>query len=224
MTKLSYLAEREQLIQAARRLFDTGVMSHSGHGNLSVRLPEPNQLLLTAGGNIERLTPEQFVVVTFDGETVDGSIEPAAREIVGMHACVYRERANVNAVIHTHSPRATSFAIANKPLPVVYEAFLRFGILEEIPVAPWAPRGSPESVANIVEQLRLHPNVPAVLLGNHGLLSFGQNPAAAAHLIVIMEEAAELLLDAEKLGGAQPFPADALERERAHMRRFGSVR
>ena len=224
MTNLRYLTERTQLITAASRLFETGVMSHSGHGNLSVRLPEPNQLLLTAGGNIEHLTPEQFVVVSFDGETLDGSIEPAAREIVGMHAGVYRERANVNAVIHTHSPRATSFAIANKPLPVVYEAFLRFGILEEIPVAPWAPRGSPESVANIAAQLRQHPNVPAILLGNHGLLAFGRDAAAAAHLIIIMEEAAQLLLDAEKLGGAQPFPADALARERAHMQHFGSHR
>lgn len=219
---LPYLAEREQLIAATQRLFASGVMSHSGHGNLSVRLPEPNQLLLTSGGQIDKLTPEQFVVVTFDGDLVDGGIEPAAREIVGMHAGVYRERPDVNAVIHTHSPRATSFAIANKPLPVVYEAFLRFGILEDVPVAPWAPRGSVESVANIAEQLRAHPNVPAVLLGNHGVLAFGRTPAAAAHIIIIMEEAAELLLDAEKLGGAQPFPPDALERERAHMQRFGS--
>ena len=93
-------------------------------------------------------------MVTFDGESVEGAIEPVAREIVDMHACVYRERDDVHAVIHTHSPRATSFALAHKPLPVVYEAFLRFGITEEIPVAEWAPRGSSESVANIVVQLR----------------------------------------------------------------------
>lgn len=222
MTNLSYPTQREQLIQAANRLFEAGVMSHSGHGNLSVRLPEPNQLLLTAGGHIHHLTPEQFVVVTFDGDPVDGSIEPVAREIVGMHAGVYRERADVQAVIHTHSPRATSFAIANKPLPVVYEAFLRFGILEAIPVATWAPRGSPESVANIAQQLQQHPTVPAILLGNHGLLAFGRDPLVAANLIIIMEEAAELLLDAQTLGGAHPLPPDAIERERAHMQRFGS--
>jgi L-fuculose-phosphate aldolase len=222
MTNLSYLDQRQQLIQAAKRLFASGVMSHSGHGNLSVRLPESNQLLLTSGGNIEHLTPEQFVVVTFDGDPVDGAIEPAAREIVGMHAGVYRERPDVHSVIHTHSPRATSFAIANKPLPVVYEAFLRFGIVEDIPVAPWAPRGSADSVANITAQLRAHSMVPAVLLGNHGVLAFGANPAAAAHIIIIMEEAAEMLLDAQSLGGAHPFPSDALERERAHMQRFGS--
>lgn len=220
MSTLSYPAQRQQLIEAAHRLFATHVMSHSVHGNLSVRLPEPDRLLLTAGGHIEQLTPEQFVVVTFAGEPVEGTIEPVAREIVGMHAGVYRERPDVHAVIHTHSPRATSFAIANKPLPVVYEAFLRFGIVEDIPVATWAPRGSAESVANIATQLREHPGIPAILLGNHGVLAFGADPAAAAQIIVIMEEAAELLLDAQSLGGAQPFPADALARERAHMQRF----
>jgi L-fuculose-phosphate aldolase len=224
MTQHNYPELRQQLIQASHQLFRAGVMSHSGHGNLSVRLPEPGHLLLTATGQIRDLAPEQLAVVTFDGEPVEGAIEPVAREIVGMHACVYRERDDVNAVIHTHSPRATSFALAHKPLPVVYEAFLRFGIVEEIPVAEWAPRGSPEAVANIVAQLRQHTMTPAVLLGNHGLLAFGHDALAAAQLIVIMEEAAALLLDADALGGAKPFPPDALEREREHMRRFGSRR
>jgi len=223
MSSLSYPELRSQLTQAARMLFTAGVMSYSGHGNMSVRLPEPEQLLITATGHIRDLAPEQLAVVTFDGEPVDGAIEPVAREIVGMHACVYRERGEVGAVIHTHSPRATSFALAHRPLPVVYEAFLRFGIVEDIPVSEWAPRGSPEAVANIVAQLRQHPAVPAVLLGNHGLLAFARTPLAAAQLIIIMEEAAQLLLDADSLGGAKPFPADALERERKHMQQFGSA-
>ncbi|HET9223551.1 MAG TPA: class II aldolase/adducin family protein [Roseiflexaceae bacterium] len=224
MAKLSYPELRAQVVRAAGMLFQAGVMSHSGHGNMSVRLPEPERLLLTATGHIRDLAAEQLTALTFEGDAIEGDIEPVAREIVGMHACVYRERAEVGAVIHTHSPRATSFALAHKPLPVVYEAFLRFGITEAIPVAEWAPRGSPEAVAHIVTQLRQHPAVPAVLLGNHGLLAFARDPLAAAQLIIIMEEAAQLLLDADTLGGAKPFPADALEREREHMRRFGSAR
>ena len=224
MAKLSYPELRAQVVRAAGLLFQAGVMSHSGHGNMSVRLPEPERLLLTATGHFRDLAAEQLTALTFEGDAIEGDIEPVAREIVGMHACVYRERAEVGAVIHTHSPRATSFALAHKPLPVVYEAFLRFGITEAIPVAQWAPRGSPEAVAHIVTQLRQHPTVPAVLLGNHGLLAFARDPLAAAQLIIIMEEAAQLLLDADTLGGARPFPADALEREREHMRRFGSAR
>lgn len=223
MTNLSYSAFREQAVQAARRLDQAGVMSHSGHGNLSVRLPEPGLMLLTSVSHLEHLTPEQLVVVTFDGEVVEGSLDPTSREIVGMHSCVYRNRENINAVIHTHSPRSTSFALAHQPLPCVYEAFLRFGITEDVPVAAWAPRGSQDAVNFIVEQLQQHPTVPAVLLANHGVLAFGSDAPAAAQLIIIMEEAAQLTLDARALGGEKPFPGDALERERQHMRQFGSL-
>lgn len=215
---------KAELIQAARLLFETDVMSHSGHGNMSARLPGTEQMLLTSGGTIAQLTAEEMAVVTFDGEAVEGALLPVAREIVGMHACVYRERPGVGAVIHTHSPHVTSFAVAHQALPCVYEALLRFGITEDIPVADWAPRGSPEAVAHIVKQLQLHPTISAVLLANHGLLTWSHSPLAAAQLIVAMEEAAELTLQARALGGAQGFPAGALEQERQHMQRFGSAR
>jgi L-ribulose-5-phosphate 4-epimerase len=223
MANPSYSDLRDQLVRAAGLLFEAGVMSPSGHGNLSVRLPEPERLLLTATGTIRNLGPEQLAVLTFDGEALEGEIEPVAHEIVGMHTCVYRARDEVGAVIHTHSPRATSFALAHQPLPVAYEALLRFGVTADIPVAKWAPRGSPEAVAAIVAQLRAHPTVPALLLGNHGLLAFARDPLAAAQLIIVLEEAAQLLLDADTLGGAKPFPAGALERERDHMRRFAAA-
>jgi L-fuculose-phosphate aldolase len=223
MTNSNYSELREQLSQAARLLFEAGVMSHSGHGNMSARLPEGGRMLLGATGRMLQLSVEQMTVVTFEGEVIEGSIEPGTREIVAMHAGVYNERPEARAVIHTHSPHVTSFALAHTPLPCVYEAFLRFGITEDIPVAAWAPRGSRESVTHIVAQLRRHPTVPAVLLANHGLLAFGPDPLTTARLIISMEEAAELILAAEPLGGAKPFPDGALEQERQHMQRFGSI-
>ena len=223
-TELSYPRDREQLVAAARRLDHAGVLSHSGHGNMSARLPETELMLLTSVSHLAGLTPEHLVVVTFDGEVVEGELDPASREIVGMHSSVYRARDDVNAVIHTHSPRATSFALAHQPLPCVYEAFLRFGITEDVPVAAWAPRGSPEAVSFIEEKLREHPASPALLLANHGLLAFSSDPQMAAQLVIIMEESAELTLDARTIGGEQPFPVGALEREREHMQRFGGAR
>jgi L-ribulose-5-phosphate 4-epimerase len=224
MANISESQAREQLVQASHMLFQSGVMSHSGHGNMSLRLPETEQMLLTSGGTISNLTPDQLTVVTFDGEVISGNLESVTLEIVGMHSCVYRARKDVNAVIHTHSPHVTSFALAHKPLPCAYEALLRFGVTEDIPVAEWAPRGSQESVANIVKQIERHPTIPAVLLGNHGLLAFGHDALYAAMVIISMEEAAELTLEARMLGGEKPLPADALERERKHMQQHGSIR
>ena len=99
-------------------LFQSGVMSHSGHGNMSFRLPETEHMLLTSGGTISNLKPEQLAVVTFDGEVVAGKLEPVTREIVGMHSCVYRTRSDVNAVIHTHSPHVTVSLLPTSRCPV----------------------------------------------------------------------------------------------------------
>jgi L-ribulose-5-phosphate 4-epimerase len=223
MTNLNETEAREQLIKAGRMLFQAGVMSHSGHGNMSVRLPGAERMLLTSVGLLSNLTVEQLTVVTFDGNVIEGTLDPTTREIVSMHAGVYRTRPDVRTVIHTHSPHVTSFALAHQPLPCAYEALLRFGVTEDIPVADWAPRGSRESVANIVKQLEEHPTVSAVLLGNHGLLAFSRDPLSTVFLIIAMEESAELTLRARTLGGEKGFPAGALEREREHMRQFSST-
>lgn len=214
---------KEQIVQAAQLLFQAAVMSHSGHGNMSARLPGTEQMVLTSQGNIAHLKAEQLSVVTFDGEVLDGAMEPTTREIIAMHVGVYRTRADVGAIIHTHSPHVTSFALAHESLPCVYEALLRFGITEDVPVAAWGPRGSQASVQAIVEQLQRHPQIAAVLLANHGLLAFARDPLQTARLIIAMEESAELTLGARSLGGEKPFPQGALEQERTHMKRFGSL-
>lgn len=217
---MTYDDLRLQIVAAARLLFDAGVMSHSGHANMSVRLTEPERMLITAQGSIRGLTPEQLSVATFDGDAVEGVVEPVNREIISMHAAVYRERPDARAVVHTHSPHVTSYALAHHPLPCRYEALLRFGVAEDIPVAQWGPRGSEESVRYIIHTLHTHPTIPAVLLANHGLLAFGKDVGTTAQLIVAMEEAAEMALSAAPIGGAQPFPQGALEQIRIRMSEF----
>src|SRR5258708_12711697 len=99
MTNLSYSELREQIIQAAHMLFHAGVMSHSGHGNMSIRLPEEGQMLLTATGHIEHLTPEQLAVFTFDGDPVEDYIHPPLPHISRLHSCVYRRRPAANPAL-----------------------------------------------------------------------------------------------------------------------------
>jgi L-fuculose-phosphate aldolase len=215
--------QREAIVQATRLLYQAGVLSASGHGNVSVRLPEPETMLLSSVSTIARLALDQIARVRFDGTVLDGALDPASAEIVAMHAGVYRVRPEVQAIIHTHSPHVTSYALAHRPLPCRYEALLRLGVAEDIPVAAWGPRGSPASVTNITSALQAHPGVPAVLLANHGLLAFGPDVATAARLVIAMEEAAQMTLGAERLGGAQPFPPGALEQVRERLAQFGSA-
>ena len=216
MTDSSEVSEAaEQLVAAARHLLKAGVISHSGHANLSVRL-DADHFLLTPG-LIRDLRAEELAIVRKDGQVVHAALRSSSVEIISMHGVLYRLRPDVNAVMHTHSPSATAFAVAHRPLPCRTEALLRFGQADDILVVPWGPRGSDVSVRGIAEVLRQQPTTSAVLLANHGLLAFGPDAASAADLVIAIEESAEAVMAAAILGGAVPFPDGALDDVRASI-------
>ncbi|MER6115836.1 class II aldolase/adducin family protein [Streptomyces sp. NPDC001743] len=208
------------LVAAAEALFTAGVMSHSGHANLSARL-DAESFLLTPGF-VRGLRPGDLAVVSLDGRLLDGELRSVSTEIIAMHSAVYRARPHVGAIIHTHSPSATAFAVAHRPLPCRTEPMLRFGQPEEVPVVPWGPRGSDASVRGIVDILEQRPTTSAALLANHGLLVFGPDSTATAHLVVAIEESAEAEIAAAAIGGAVDFPEGALAAVRASIARVAS--
>jgi L-ribulose-5-phosphate 4-epimerase len=210
-----------ELVAATRHLFTSNVMSHSGHANLSARL-DGDRFVLTTTGMVRDLRPDQVATVNLDGEVLEGVLGPENAEIIAMHSVIYKARNDVGAVIHTHSPSATAFALANRSLPCRAEPLLRFGQAEPVPVVEWGPRGSDVSVRGIGRAIQQHPTTSAVLLANHGLLAFGADPLATARVVVAIEEAAEAELAAEAIGGAVDFPAGALEAVRASMARVRS--
>ena len=216
MTDSSEVSEAaEQLVAAAQHLLGAGVISHSGHANLSVRL-DADHFLLTPG-LIRDLRAEQLTTVSNDGQVVHGELSSSRVEIISMHGVVFQSRPDVGAVMHTHSPSATAFAVAHRPLPCRTEALLRFGQADDILVVPWGPRGSDVSVRGIAEVLEQHPTTSAVLLANHGLLAFGPDTGSTADLVIAIEESAEAVMAATILGGSVPFPVGALDAVRASM-------
>lgn len=217
-------AARAELTTAVNRLFATSVMSASGHGNVSVRLPGHDDLLVVNAGELLRPWPaddprvavpglravnDEVVVVNLQGEVLYGEPSPSVAAVLKMHVGVYHARPDVTAVIHTHSPHATSYALASVALPARYEALLVHGQHVDVPVAPWAPRGTAEAVRAIADTYRAHPETYGVLLGNHGLLVAGDTAGHAATLVTAIEEAAVSSIGALPLGGPVPLPGYA---------------
>ena len=207
---------RMALARAAEFVVHSGVMSLSHHGNMSARIPGSDTFLMTAGGSFTGLVPEQLALVDLDGGVLMGEMDPTSAEVVRMHAVVYRLRPEVGGVLHTHSPYATVFAVASQPVPLIYEGMARMDMTDGIPVAAYGPRGSEESVSNIAAVLEEHKNIKALLLENHGVLAFAQDPMTAARANLIAEEAALLALHARSLGGATPL---SVEKAAATQRR-----
>ncbi len=203
-------AYRQEIINATTRLLSRGIMQASQHGNMSLRLPGTDKFLLTSVGGLDDLKPETICLLDMEGNLIEGYISPVAREIVGMHSVVYQHREEVGSVLHTHSPMATAFAIANREIPVAYEAQVRFLGTIPVPVAGYGPRGSGESVENIATILRENRATGALLLANHGTLTWGDNPATAVQGSVILEESAIATMAAEALGGAKEIPPHML--------------
>ncbi|MDI3312459.1 MAG: class II aldolase/adducin family protein [Thermoanaerobacterium sp.] len=209
----------EQMIEATNLLLRTGSMFKGYHANLSARIDEEH-IVMTKGGDVSNLNEDSFVVVHLDGTIEDGNIDATNAEVILMHTSVYKERRSVGSVIHTHAPNATAFAIAHQPIPLVYEPLLRFNITEPIPVIDWAPRGSEASVNQIIDTIKKHSGISAVLLANHGVLTFSSDPLNTARLLVAIDEAAELVLKAKQLGGEKELPQEAVKQVQDRMKEF----
>ena len=208
---LNHAALRQAVIENANFLVRIGAISMSHHGNFSVRVPGTDTILLTATSSFDNLKPENLALLDLDGKLIEGEINPTNAEIVHMHAIVYKERPETGAVVHTHSTYATSFALASKSLGCSYEALVRQDMTDGVPLAKYGPRGSGESITNIANALRATAKTKAVLLENHGVLAFGSDPAAAARANLIVEEAAQMAIFAEVLGGAKNIPPELLK-------------
>lgn len=204
MPNYELLSLRQQVQETAQTLIQRNAISPAHFANISARVPGEQAMLLTSAATLSQLKLDDIAVVGFDGRVRAGRLPGGTFEIVNMHAKVYERRRDVGGIIHTHSPYATAFAVANRPLPCIYEPLARYGLHDGIPVAAYAPRGSEEAVTNILAVIGARTR--AVLLQNHGILAFGEDLQAATTIALILEEAAHLALLAETLGGATVIP------------------
>jgi L-ribulose-5-phosphate 4-epimerase len=196
----------DEVVGAAARVVASGAISANGHGNVSIRVPGADEMYYTAAPSLKGLTPEGVVRVGLDGALIEGALPPIQGAVVAMHTAMYRDRPDVGCVLHTHSPHATAFAVANRSIDCWIEALAMFGLADGVPVAAYGPRGSDQAVANIRAAAR--PGVPAVLLANHGVLVFHRTPDLAILVGGVVEEAAQAAINAMALGGPVEIPGD----------------
>lgn len=196
----------DEVLAAAARVVAGGAISANGHGNVSLRVPGAEEMYFTSAPSLKGLGPDGIARVGLDGTLLEGQLPPIQGAVVAMHTAMYHDRPDVGCVIHTHSPYATAFAVAHRPIDCWIEALAMFGLPDGVSVAAYGPRGSEEAVANIRRALR--PGDPAVLLANHGVLVFHRTPELAALIGGVVEEAAQAAMGAMALGGPVAIPAE----------------
>ena len=194
------------VVQTAAAVVAGGAISANGHGNVSLRVAGAEEMYFTSAPSLKGLGPDAVARVGLDGTLLEGQLAPIQAAVVAMHTALYLGNADVGCVIHTHSPYATAYAVANRPIGCWIEALAMFGLADGVPLAAYAPRGSEQAVANIRDSVR--PGVPAVLLANHGVLIFHRTPEMAVTVGGVVEEAAQASINAQVIGGPVAIPAD----------------
>jgi len=201
-----------EIVRCCHRLWEVGLIA-GGDGNVSVRLG-PDRLLVTPRGVLKsELASGDLVEVDLAGRRLQGCREPTTE--LDLHLRIYRRWGECGAVVHAHPPTATGFAVVGQGLPgdVLPEIALLMG---EVPCVPYATTGTP-ALGDAVEPF-LDRHV-ALLLANHGALTWGRDLTQAQIRMESLEHGARILLAARALGGVNRLTRDqidALERMRGN--------
>jgi L-ribulose-5-phosphate 4-epimerase len=198
-------AERIQIVQVGMQIVANG-LAHDGQGNISIYDRQQGLVAITPSGiPYEKRTVEDICVIRLDGERVEGKWQPTSEH--ALHTAFYRQRADVNAVLHTHAKYSTVFSITGKPsMPIVLaEAGMLLG--GPVPVAPYARPGT-EAVGEVT--VKAAGKGRAAIMANHGLVTVGEELDRALKVAVAVEEMAHCIVLASSLS-ASPSEIEASE-------------
>lgn len=161
---------RKDIVKVGKLLYDRKLMV-STDGNISVRISE-NEILITSSGFCKgMLTTEQITKVDMKGNILSG-MKPA-RDI-RMHLATYQCRPEARAIVHTHPPIATGFSITGMTFDKVTLPEVMFSV-GSIGVTEYAVPTTVEVPEVVSKKLKECPDCKALILANHGALTFGED-------------------------------------------------
>jgi len=156
-------------------------------GNASFLVPDRGLVYIkTSGKPMAFLSTSDVVAIDMDGNVVEGKGKPSKE--FKFHLGIYKIRKDVKAVIHTHSPYATAFAIANKGLPM--KTTPGRIVLKKVPSIAYASPGSEDLALRVVECFK-DEEVHAALLRDHGVVATGKTLIEANSIAEWVEDAAK---------------------------------
>lgn len=196
---------KKEICEVGLKLWQKGFVA-ANDGNISVKISDNEYYCTPTGVSKASLTPDMIIKVDKDGKKLEGKLNPSSE--IKMHMRVYRERPDVNAVVHAHPPVATAFTVADIDLDqyVLPEAVLTIGAV------PTCDYGTP-STMEIPDSLDpyIH-NHDAFLLRNHGALTVGCNLTKAFFVMEEVEFNAVICKHAMDLGAVHEISSEQLKK------------
>ena len=196
---------RREIVRLGKMLHQRGFIA-ACDGNLSVRLDRNRILATPTAMSKGAMRTSDLVVVDMSGSKLKG--KRAVTSEIGMHLLIYSLRPDVHGIVHAHPTTATGFAAAGMALnqPLVCEVIIGLG---QIPLAPYGTPGTPE-LARTLEALI--PQYDAILMANHGVVTYGVDLPSAYMKMETVEHFARITLATHLLGQQQPINDHDLEK------------
>ena len=184
---------RRDIIACARYIYDKGMVAATD-GNISCRVMADRVMITASGTSFSDLTTDELAYIDLNGANLNYDKNPSSE--LPMHLEIYRQRQDVQAVIHAHPPFATALTLCGDSLtdPILPEVVLMFG---EIPTAPYATPSTRESAESIRPYIKNH---EAILLDHHGAVTYGKSLKDALYKMEKIEHTAKTVLAAKTLG------------------------
>lgn len=205
---------REQMCEIGRKIWLKGFCA-GNEGNHSFRLDKDRILCTPSLISKGNLKPDDMCIVDYDGKQLAGKRKRTS-EIL-LHLTIFKERPDVNAVIHSHPPHATAFAIADIELPTCIhpEAEVFLGPVKTAKYVTPGDTRLGESIKPFIKESN------TILLGNHGVVCYGPDLEDAYYKLEIVDAYARILLLTKQLGSVKPLDAGEMKELLALKSKFG---
>lgn len=200
---MSNVKLRTDIIEICRLIHDKGwVANHDG--NITVRLAEDRFLATPTGISKRLINEDMLIVVNSAGKKVAGSLQPFSE--INLHLAIYKNRTDIKAVLHAHPPYATAKACSGKNIiSFIPEAMVSIG--DQIPLVPLSKPG--QEAAQALEKYL--DDYDALMLQNHGVISYGDNIEQAYLRMELVEHLAKIENQALAWGGVKPLPEEMIK-------------
>lgn len=191
---------KREIAKYSNLAYQRGLVSAAG-GNVSAK--HENLFLITAGGkSLRDITEEDIIIVDENSRIIEGKEGQKPSKETSLHMAVYKNRPDIDCVIHVHPSYCTAYSIRKKTVPIL-TASSRLK-LKKVPLIGYANPGSEELARAVEECVKDNPEyVKAITLEPHGLLAWDKGFANCFDIAELVEETARVAFISEQIKGGQ---------------------
>lgn len=190
---------KQDICEIGRRMYARELVA-ANDGNISIKVDENKLLITPTMMSKGYMVEDDIILIDYEGHVLMGSKKPSSEYL--LHTTVYKNRQDINAIVHAHPVTVSAFAICSRPVDMRYmpEAIMSLGVF---PVAEYARPGTRQLAQSIMPYINDH---NGCILANHGAVSWAKDIYSAYYIMEQLEFYSKTSLIAEHMGNPKIIP------------------